>query len=75
MASKLTARFPAGSRVRIAGLVAAAHLNSRLDTAVRPTRPLAAGQIVVRIDGWPKSWPKMTSGSWATVGPDVAANA
>ena len=36
----ITAMFPAGTRVRITGLTAAANLNSRLGTAVQPTRPL-----------------------------------
>ena len=39
------AQFSAGTRARIAGLTAAAHLNVRLGTAVTPTRPLAAGRI------------------------------
>ena len=61
---KLTAQYPAGTRVRIAGLTAAAHLNDRLGTAVTPARPLAAGRIAVRIDGQTKS----VSLSWANVG-------
>jgi len=61
---QLTAQFPAGTRVWIAGLTAAAHLNGRLGTAVTPTRPLAAGRIAVRIDGQTKSM----SLSWANVG-------
>ena len=58
-----TAPYPADTRVRIAGLTAAAHLNDRLGTAVTPTRPLAAGRIAVRIDGQTKS----VSLSWANV--------
>ena len=49
------AAYPAGTRVRITGLTTAANLNSRLGTVVRPTKPLAAGRIVVRIDGQPKT--------------------
>ena len=59
----LTAEHPAGTRVRITGLTAAATLNGRLGTAVQPTKPLAAGQIAVRIDGQTKS----VSLSWANV--------
>ena len=51
----LIAACPAGSRVRITGLTAAAHLNSRLGTVVHPLKPLAAGRIAVRIDGQTKS--------------------
>ena len=65
---KLTARFTAGTRVRIVGLVAAAHLNGRLGTAVKPPMQLAAGQIAVRIDGQVTAIPV----SWANIGPDVA---
>ena len=54
----------AGTRVRITGLTAAAHLNSRLGTVVHPPKPLAAGRIAVRIDGQTKSM----SLSWANVG-------
>ena len=54
---KLTAEFPAGTRVRIVGLVAAAHLNGRLGTATQPTKPLVAGRIAVRIDGQTKITP------------------
>ena len=61
---RLTAQYPAGTRVRIAGLTAAAHLNGRLGTAVMPTVPLAAGRIAVRADGQTKS----VSLSWASVG-------
>ena len=60
---QLTARYPAGTRVQVAGLTAAAHLNGRLGTAVKPTTPLAAGRIAVRIDGQTKSM----SLSWANV--------
>ena len=63
---KLTALCPAGARVRVVGLVAAAaHLNGRLGTAVKPPMSLATGQIAVRIDGQTKS----TSVSWANVRP------
>ena len=60
---QLTAMYPAGTRVRITGLTAAANLNGRLGTAVQPTKPLAAGRIAVRIDGQTKS----VSLSWANV--------
>ena len=59
----LTAAYPAGTRVRIMGLTAAANLNGRLGTAVQPTKPLATGRIAVRIDGQTKS----VSLSWANV--------
>ncbi len=59
----LALMYPAGTRVRITGLVTAANLNSRLGTAVQPTKPLAAGRIAVRIDGQTKS----VSLSWANV--------
>ena len=59
----VTAQYPAGTRVRITGLVTAANLSSRLVTAVQPTKPLAAGLIAVRIDGHAKS----VSLSWANV--------
>ena len=52
---QVTAAYPAGTRVRIAGLTAAANLNGRLGTAVQPTKPLATGRIAVRIDGQNKS--------------------
>ena len=61
---KLTAQYPAGTRVRIVGITAAAHLNGMLGTAVTPIKPLAAGRIAVRIDGQTKS----VSLSWANVG-------
>ena len=61
---RLTAKYPAGTRVQIAGLTAAAHLNDMLGTAVTPARPLAAGRIAVRIDGQTKS----VLLSWANVG-------
>ena len=63
----LTAMYPAGTRVRITGLTAAANLDGRLGTAVQPTRlPLAAGQITVRIDGV-NGQTKSVSLSWANV--------
>ena len=52
---QLTAVYAAGTRVRITGLTAAAHLNSRLGTVVHPPKPLAAGRIAVQIDGQTKS--------------------
>ena len=52
---QLAAVHAAGTRVRITGLAAAAHLNSRLGTVVHPPKPLAAGRIAVRIDGQTKS--------------------
>ena len=55
--------LPIGVRVRIMGLTTAANLNTRLGTAVTPTKPLAAGRIAVRIDGQTKS----VSLSWANV--------
>ena len=58
---RLTAAYPAGTRVWITGLTTAANLNSRLRTAVRPTTPLAASRIAVRIDGQTK----LVSLSWA----------
>ena len=61
---KLTAQWPTGTRVKITGLAAAAHLNGMLGTAVTPTKPLAAGRIAVRIDGQTKS----VSLSWANLG-------
>ena len=58
---RLTAMYPAGTRVRITGHVEPlARLNGRLGTAVQP---LAAGRIAVRIDGQNKS----VSLSWANV--------
>ena len=51
----LTAAYPAGTRVRVTGLVTTTDLNSRLGTVVQPTKPLAAGRIAVRIDGQTKS--------------------
>ena len=53
----------AGTRVRIGGLTAAAHLNLTRGTAITPIKPLAAGRIAVRIDGQTKS----VSLSWANV--------
>ena len=53
--AKITAQFPAGTRVRITGLTAAAQFNDRLGTPVQPPKPLAAGRIAVRIDGQTKS--------------------
>ena len=41
--AQLTAQYPAGTRVRITALDAAAHLNGRLGAAVQPPAPLAAG--------------------------------
>ena len=55
--------YPAGTRVLITGLTAAANLNGRLGTAIQPTKPLAAGRIAVRIDGQFKT----VSLSWANV--------
>ena len=60
---QLAAACPAGTRVRITGLTAAAHLNSTLGSVVQLTKPLAAGRLAVRIDGQPKN----TSLSWANV--------
>ena len=61
---RLTAEYPAGTRVRITGHVEPiARLNGRLGTAVQLTKPLAAGRIAVRIDGQTKS----VSLSWANV--------
>ena len=65
----LAAQYPAGTRVQIAGLAAAAHLNGRLGTAVQPIRPLVVGRIAVRIDGQTKS----VSLSWANLGRAVYA--
>ena len=64
----LTPQYPAGTRVQIMGLTAAAHLNGRLGTAVWPPRPLAAGHVAVRID----VQTKITSLSWANIGPQQA---
>ena len=69
---KLTALYPAGTRVWIVGLVAAAHCNDRLGirTAVQPSRPLAAGRIAVLIAGQTKiaslSWANRSTGSGST---------
>ena len=59
----IAAQYPAGTRVRIAGLTTNAHLNGRLGT-VKSTTPLTAGRIAVRIDGQTKN----VSLSWANVG-------
>jgi len=61
--SQLTTHYPAGTRVQITGLTAAADLNGRLGTAVQPTKPLLAGRIAVRIDGQVKT----VSLSWANL--------
>ena len=37
---ELAEHFPAGTRVRITGLITAAHLNGSLETAVQPIMPL-----------------------------------
>ena len=68
---RLTAQYAAGTRVRIAGLAAAAHLNGRLGTAVTPARPLATGRIAVWIDGHNK----IKSLSWANLGQVDASGA
>ena len=68
---KVTARFPAGTQVRIVGLVAAAHLNGRLGIAVQPPMPLTAGRILLRIEGQIN----VMLVSWANIGPDVAGGA
>ena len=60
---RLTAVYPAGTRVRITGLTTAAHLNGKVGTADTLPTPLDAGRIAVRIDGQTK----ITSLSWVNV--------